>query len=102
MEKTRTALVACVDNTEGAWAFLKGNEKGIRVSQLADGERVLLEVKASSPGIPGEKHVFDEEGSFPFGFQRFNRYRVGKTVRNDSIPKPTTVEILLNGRNLQR
>jgi len=99
--KTRTALVACVDATDGAWAFVKGNEKAIHVESLAEGERVFIEIHSDNPGIPGEKEVFAGEGTFPYSFTRFigGKYRIGKILRPGTRPQPTTVGIVLENVN---
>jgi hypothetical protein len=39
--KTRLALVACLGPADGPWIRSRGNEKGVRVQGLADGERII-------------------------------------------------------------
>lgn len=96
--RTRAAMVACVDEMEGPWARLSGDEAGLMVTELQNGERVSLELKNTNPGVPREKYFYSQEGPFPVEFNaaRFTHYRIGKVNRPGVVPKPATVEILLN------
>lgn len=92
---TRVALVACEQATEGPWTLAKGNEQGIKIVQLGEGERISLEVKID--GIFGFA-TFDQAGSFSLPWSRFDRYRVVKEVNDGVRGSPTTVEMILNGK----
>lgn len=95
MAKTRLALVACKTASEGQWTLAKGNESGVKVSHLGEGERVRLDIETEA-----DKHsiYFDSTGSFALReLPRFVRYRVSKEVRGGTVASPTTVEIELNG-----
>ena len=91
---TRMALVACDTTTEGPWTLAKGNEKGIKIIHMVEGERVSLEVE-----VDGVSNIvtFDQPGSFPLQLDIFSRYRVLKQVDDAVRGSPTTVEIILNG-----
>lgn len=92
---TRLALVACSESTEGPWTLAKGNERGIKIVHLVEGERVSLEVKIDSVyGVA----FFDQPGSFPLPWERIDKYRVSKEVSLNVRGSPTTVEIILNGK----
>lgn len=92
---TRVALVACSESTEGPWTLAKGNESGIKIVHLLEGERVSLEVKVD--GIYGVA-TFDQPGSFPLPWSRFDKYRIVKEVDSGVRGSPTTVEVILNGK----
>jgi len=96
--KTRTALVACVGDNEGAWAFLKGNERGLMIQDLGQSERIFIEFRAATPAIPSLKLFYATEGphSLP-SLEKFDKYRVGKLSRNGAR-SPTTVEIMLDAK----
>jgi hypothetical protein len=92
---TRVALVACSETTEGPWTLAKGNESGIKIVHLCEGERVRLEVDVA--GTSSTK-TFDQSGSYPLQIDIFNKYRVIKEVDPEVRGSPTTVEIILNGK----
>lgn len=92
---TRLAMVAVEGPMEGSWTLAKGNEQGIKIVHLMKGERVCLEVKIDK--ISGFA-IFDQPGSFPIPWTRFDKYRVNKEVDSEVIGSPTTVEIILNGK----
>lgn len=90
---SRMALVGCKSTTDGPWTQAKGNEIGLRVVHLLEGEQVRLEMEV------GEIHdsaTFLHPGLFawPFG-PRADRYRVCKEVAAGVEGSPTTVEVML-------
>lgn len=91
---TRVALVACMNAAEGPWTLAKGNETGVKIVHLVDGERVGVEMKI---GDLSDTHFFGLPGTFPLPWKRMERYRVIKQVDDGVRPSPTTVEIVLNG-----
>lgn len=91
---TRVALVACIDATEGPWTLAKGNEVGIKISSLVEGERIELMMEV---GELKESVTFDQSGTFPLFWRRMEKYRVCKLVKDGTKPGSTTVEIVLNG-----
>lgn len=94
MPKTRVAMVACKSSYEGLWTRAKGNEIGIRIIHLVEGEHVRLDVMLSDTQY---QLVFDQPGVFPLPWNGFSKYRVCKQVNPGVDPAPTTVEIELNG-----
>lgn len=93
MARTRVALVACMSATEGPWTLAKGNESGIEIIHLLEGERIRLDIEV-------EKSLtslfFAEPGSYPVGFMDAERYRVSKELGDEvDRPAPTIVRILL-------
>lgn len=95
MAKTRLALVACKTASEGQWTLAKGNESGVKVAHLGEGERVRLDIETESDRT---SIYFDVTGSFVLlDVPRFVRYRVSKEVKSGAAASPTTVEIELNG-----
>lgn len=90
---TRMALVACIDATEGPWTLAKGNETGIKIVCLGEGERVGLRMEVEDVS---DIAIFDSAGSYPFPWQGIKRYRVVKEVDDGVKGSPTTVEIILN------
>lgn len=94
MAKTRLALVACKTASEGQWTLAKGNEVGVIVRHLGEGERVRLDIET---GTSKDSIYFDSSGSFSLlELPKFVRYRVSKEVRQGDAASPTTVEIELN------
>ena len=91
---TRVALVACSESTEGPWTLAKGNESGIKIIHLVEGEHVELHMEI---GEVKDHSVFLSPGVFPLPWRRMDRYRVCKHVKDGVSPSPTTVEIVLNG-----
>ena len=90
--RTRLALVMCKTPHQGEWSRVRGNEVGLRISDLQKGEFIRLDV-VDAPSI-----YFHKSGTYPIGeFETAKRYRVSKLVDVDVVTKPTTVEVLLNG-----
>lgn len=87
-------MVACKVSHEGLWTRAKGNEVGIKIVHLVEGERVRLDVMMT--GVLHEA-LFDQPGTFPLPWPTFDSYRVCKLIRDGVTPTPTTVEIELNG-----
>lgn len=59
--KTRLALVACKDSTQGPWIRPRGNETGVRVQYLGEGERIIMIYEQH--GTQFHEHL-DDEGTF--------------------------------------
>lgn len=87
----RLALVACSAALEGPWTLAKGNEVGLEVIHLMEGERVRLDMESDTE--PLVQYHYDQPGSFPVFFAG-RRYRVSKEVTGDNN-SPTIVKILL-------
>lgn len=84
---TRLALVACRGPHEGPWLRGRGNEVAIRVSHLAEGERVEVDLdhRDSEPS----RLVLLANGDYPLS--AFRRARVSKY----GGVGPTTVELVI-------
>jgi hypothetical protein len=91
--KTRLALFACYSNTEGPWTRAKGNELGIQILHMVEGEYIMVEMEI---GDLKDTVVFNSPGVFPLPWKRLDKYRVIKKVTDGVAPAPTTVEIVLN------
>lgn len=93
--KTRLALVACNCATEGAWTLIKGNEKGLRINPLVEGELIWLDLDFNG-SIDSVGHKAAGQFAFDFGASGAKRYRVRKTINNEVQPSETWVEVLLD------
>jgi hypothetical protein len=91
--KCRVALAACAVSTEGSWSLSKGNETGLRISNLGKGEQVRVDIEV---GDLKDHITFDASGLFTLPWKRIERYRVSK-IANGASPHATTVEVVLNG-----
>jgi len=92
--KTRVALVAAKSSVEGVWCSSKGNESGVRIIHLVQGEHVRVDIAV---GELQDSALFCQPGVYPLPWKRFERYRVAKQVDDGVDPSPTTVEMVLNG-----
>lgn len=90
----RLALTNCVNAYEGPWHNAKGNEKGLEIIYLLEGERIELELSADGAS---HKSTYSSPGLFPFPQVPFNRYRVNKQVDEGVQSSPTIVRVQLNG-----
>lgn len=92
---SRLALLGCHDPYEGPWTRAKGNETGLEIAYLAEGEAVELELSGAH-GL--RSYTFSEVGCFTIPRTKFTRYRVCKRhLRIVEKPFPTIVRILLDG-----
>lgn len=90
--KSRLALVACEASAEGPWLRSRGNETGVRVSNLEEGGRIIM--KQEFCAVLQQPEIFDSNGTFSLqgGWQRISFEKVsGQTIL------PTQVELLANG-----
>jgi hypothetical protein len=85
-----------IAETEGPWSRAKGNEVGVNVVHLMEGERVVVEMEGRFQHAVRKLFDYNEPGSFPLNFYGCDRYRVCKRVHGTGSA-PTTVEIILNG-----
>ena len=60
--KSRLALVAFREAGEGPWIRSRGNETGIRVQYLGQGERIMAVIVAGDSSE--SRQVLDREGTF--------------------------------------
>jgi hypothetical protein len=85
---TRLAMVACFGPHEGPWLRARGNETGIRVTCLGEGEMVVARHQNGS----AETHetMLTSNGIFPLPpkFSRISFKKLGGA-------KPTTVELVV-------
>lgn len=94
MPKARLALVHCKVATEGPWSRCRGNEVGLRITNLSKGERIRLVVDAERP----TSLAFNQAGAFPTDvISKGRRYKVCKEADDGVVPSPTIVEVVLNG-----
>lgn len=89
--KSRLALVACDGPAEGPWLRCRGNETGVRVSNLEEGGRIVMKQEIS--GVLQQPEVFDSNGTFILasGWDK-----IGFNKQPGNVCLPTQVE-LLNG-----
>lgn len=92
--KTRLAIVACRSANDGVWSIARGNEVGISIDALGEGEHIRFEVMVKSESMI--LLTCFESGVFDLPHNNFDRYRVAKGI-NGGPGVSTTVEILLNG-----
>lgn len=85
---TRLAMVACYGPHEGPWLRARGNETGIRVTCLGEGEYVIVRHQNGTDEV--QELTLDREGVFPLpaGFRRISFKKLGGV-------KPTSVELLV-------
>lgn len=88
--RTRLALVACRGATKGPWLRARGNETGVRIQALGQGERIVL-VEERSGDL--NRTEFNTAGTFPLN-KGWNRLRFDKQV-NGGICEPTQVELII-------
>lgn len=89
--KTRLALVASYDSIEGPWLRARGNETGVRVLGLGQGERIFMDIEAN--GSTKESVLLASEGTFSLP-KAWNKVR----FRKEGVGlKPTQVELLVDG-----
>jgi hypothetical protein len=94
MAEYRLAMVACMDAIEGPWTFARGNEVGVEIIHLLQGERVRLDLDYE--GV-SDHLEFQDPGAFPVAFKKVRRYRVCKLADEGAEQAPTTVKVKLNG-----
>jgi hypothetical protein len=92
--KSRVALVACVDSTDGAWTYVRGNEASVHVVGLTDGECVFVDLEAPTPTKNRERRFIRVDGTHPISFRDFRRYKIGKL--SGPSGQPVTAEVMLN------
>lgn len=92
--RSRVAMVGCKEMPEGPWILAKGNEVGLKIVHLMEGERIGLELRYSGRC---ESHIFKDPGQFPFpsNGQTLEKYQINKHVDEGVDPSPTRVEVLL-------
>jgi hypothetical protein len=88
--KTRLALVAFEGPATGPWVRTRGNETGVQISVLGEGECVFMDWEAN--GSPKEPVLFFHEGTFdlPEGWDKVR-------FRKESAGLKTNVSIVHNG-----
>lgn len=81
-------MVACYGPHEGPWLRARGNETGIRVTCLGEGEYVIVRHQNGSPEV--SETMISTEGVFPLpqGFSRISFKKLGGV-------KPTSVELIV-------
>jgi hypothetical protein len=88
--KTRLALVAAKVSMEGPWLRARGNETGVRIQFLGEGERIVMFV--CEQGVIRRATAFEQNGTFDLP-------PVWDSIRFDKIAgesaNPTQVELLV-------
>jgi hypothetical protein len=81
-------MVACYGPHEGPWLRARGNETGVRVTCLGDGEYIVMRYQNGTPEVC--ETVLYNEGTFPLpkGFSRISFKKLGGV-------KPTSVELVV-------
>lgn len=92
--KTRLALAACSVECDGSWSVARGNETGVRITHLMQGEQIRFDVEV---GDLRDSIIFDQPGLFSLPWKHFDKYKVAKHIPPSVQPSPTTVEVVLNG-----
>jgi hypothetical protein len=88
-------MLSCRTPYEGPWSIAKGNETGLEIVNLSEGEAVELELNGKS-GL--HTSVYAQAGSFPLPKVKFSKYRVCKRhLHKVENPSPTIVRVLLDG-----
>lgn len=86
--KTRLVLVTCYNDFQGPWVRARGDETGIRILNLAAGERIVVDRE-----IDGliESTLLPSNGTFPLasGWQRL------KIRKEGSLNSPTRVDLVI-------
>lgn len=95
MANKRLALVACLGDAEGPWTLAKGNESGLSIYPLNEGETIWLDVVGKDGSTANIAHR--STGMFSLSFEDFAKYRIRKQVNGAAVRSYTTVEVLLNG-----
>lgn len=85
---TRLAMVACYGPHEWPWLRARGNETGIRVTCLGEGEYVVMRHQNGTSEV--HETMISSEGVFPLP-DRFSRISFKKL----GGVKPTSVELLV-------
>lgn len=83
--RTRLAMLACVGPHTTPWMLPQGGESHVRIMNLMDGERIVVESESSVEA------VHDSPGTFIF--QPASRFRFRKE-RDITEGSPTLVEVL--------
>lgn len=87
MARKRLALVA-FEEGEGTWLIAKGDEEGVAVNPLFEGEQVSLHIYGLTD------IVICQAGLTPVSIKRGHRYRFVKVVPDGTTPSKTCVEVL--------
>ena len=89
-------MVGCKEMPEGPWTLAKGNEVGLKIVYLMEGELVRLELVFSESSC--ETHEFNQPGEYPFPVNGsvLQKYQINKHVNEGVEPSPTRVEVLLS------
>lgn len=82
-------MVACFGPHEGPWLRSRGNETGVRITCMAEGECVTMRHQNGTAEV--HEMVFRTEGTFPLTGVNFRRVRF---VKQGGV-KPTTVELVV-------
>lgn len=94
--RSRLALVNC-ESGDGPWYHVRGDEHGIEVTGLRDGERVWLRgegVVGSTGFLP---IYYTQPGSYRIDLAGVSRFRFTKEYDSGVQPSKTCVEVLTNG-----
>jgi len=85
-------MLNCKEMADGPWIPAKGNEVGVKIVHLMEGELVRLETKFEGST---EYYEFTAPGQFPFPSNSVEKYQITKHVKEGVDPSPTRVEVLL-------
>lgn len=85
---TRLALVACYGPHEGPWLRARGNETGIRVTCLGEGESVIAQWQNGTSEVHDSTLTNEGISPLPKVFSRIRFCKQGGL-------KPTTVELVV-------
>ena len=86
--KTRLVLVTCYKDFQGPWVRARGDETGIRVLNLADGERIVVDRELNGSLEPT---LISSNGTFPLakGWERL------KVRKEGLMNSPTRVDLIV-------
>lgn len=83
-------MVACFGPHEGPWLRSRGNETGIKITCLGEGEYVVMRHQNGTSEV--HELTFRENGVFPLTGVQFRRVSF---VKHGGV-KPTTVELVID------
>ena len=89
--KTRLALVAAKGHCEGPWMRSRGNEIGIRVRSLGEGESIVVDLEYR--GIPMQPMLLYHDDTFDLP-KGWDRLRILKRCLEDDGPR-THVDLMV-------
>lgn len=89
--KTRLAIVAATGDVEGPWLRARGNETGVRIQSLGDGERIIMFVCVK--GDIRRASAFECDGTFDLPTE-WDKIRFDKLAL-EGLCCPTQVELLV-------